>query len=234
MINFFKKERNDVGRMAKRSAFLDMKNLVKIIGRNNLKIVDGGANKGRTVRKFLEIFSESIIYVFEPLDIYQEKLSQIDKAKVFQYGLSNKQEKKIFYSNSQLSTSSFLIPKVIKKYHKNKVISQKESLIDCVSLDYLFENKKIEKIDILKLDLQGYELKALQGADRLLRNISIVYLEISFVELYEGQGLFCDISRYLTEKGFRLYNFYDLFTHDDGQLTSGDAIFINKSIYDTK
>jgi hypothetical protein len=55
---------------------------------------------------------------------------------------------------------------------------------------------------LLKIDVQGFELEVLQGATDLLPHIDAVYVEASYVELYEGQALHEDIERYLAEAVF--------------------------------
>jgi len=87
------------------------------------------------------------------------------------------------------------------------------------------------EIDILKLDLQGFELDALKGADKILKNTKLVFTEIEFTELYNDAPLFSHIDLFLRPHGFRLLNFYSLWTHPDGQLTSGDAIYLNTKYF---
>jgi len=86
-------------------------------------------------------------------------------------------------------------------------------------------------IDIFKLDIQGYELEALRGANHLLKEIPLVFTEVEFIPLYQNQPLFSDLEQFLRSCGFRLYNLYELWTHPDGQLTAGDALFINHRFY---
>src|SRR6202000_2895078 len=69
-----------------------------------------------------------------------------------------------------------LIPKGIKQ-------------IQTLRLDTFCEQQNISKIAILKLDTQGFELHVLRGAERLLSSkaIKLIYLEIHFIPLYQGQ-----------------------------------------------
>lgn len=87
------------------------------------------------------------------------------------------------------------------------------------------------EIDLLKLDLQGYELEALKGCGRLLERIKIITIEIEFVALYDGQPLFGDIDVFLRAHEFRMLNLYELYTQPDGQLTAGDAVYLNSKYY---
>jgi FkbM family methyltransferase len=58
--------------------------------------------------------------------------------------------------------------------------------------------------DFLKLDVQGGELDALRGADRLLERTVVVHTEVEFSYVYKNQPLFADVDVYLRSKGFEL------------------------------
>ena len=78
------------------------------------------------------------------------------------------------------------------------------------------------------MDIQGGELLALKGAERLLSSSSVdlIYTEVEFVQLYEGQPEIYDLTKYLANFGFVLYGLYDLHAGKNGRLSWGDAIFL--------
>ena len=57
--------------------------------------------------------------------------------------------------------------------------------------------------DVIKLDIQGFELEALKGMGALLRHVKYILCEVSFKKLYHNQALFLDIANYL--ESFNLY-----------------------------
>lgn len=59
-------------------------------------------------------------------------------------------------------------------------------------------------IDLLKLDIQGFELAALQNARSVLQRTQVVHCEVSFVEIYRGQALFSEVEQHLRAAGFEL------------------------------
>lgn len=93
-------------------------------------------------------------------------------------------------------------------------------------------------LDVLKLDVQGAELDVLQGAEaRLDGQLLAVIAEASFVELYEGQGMFADLDRHLRGHGFQLFDIcYRRWSRKRlgaayagmrvGQMTYGDVLYL--------
>ena len=77
---------------------------------------------------------------------------------------------------------------------------------------------------LLKIDVQGFELEVLKGATGLLPNLDAVYVEASYVELYEGQALHEEIERYLTDAGFILDGRYNTHLHQD-EPVQADLLF---------
>lgn len=82
-----------------------------------------------------------------------------------------------------------------------------------------------ERIDLLKIDVQGAELLALKGAVDTLKRINMIWTEISFRPIYDGSALFPDIHTFLTEAGFILLWLSQGFRGENGELLQGDALF---------
>jgi len=57
---------------------------------------------------------------------------------------------------------------------------------------------------LLKLDVQGFELEVLRGADATLEHVVAIDAELSFVPLYEGAPTVDEVVAYLDERGFGL------------------------------
>ena len=111
--------------------------------------------------------------------------------------------------------------------------------VDVVPLDELVQTKHLAPPDFVSIDAQGAELSILQGASRALdENVLGIVLETEFSELYEGQGLFADISQFLRGKGFRFCDLYSATRFNvypfapelmgKGFLTFGESLFLRE------
>jgi FkbM family methyltransferase len=81
----------------------------------------------------------------------------------------------------------------------------------------------------LKLDVQGYELAVLRGAEKTLNRVEVVETELSLVELYEEQALFGQVFDYLTARGFGAWFFEPVFRDpSSGELLQVDGIFARR------
>ncbi len=85
---------------------------------------------------------------------------------------------------------------------------EKEEVLDTVRLDDVAE---IERADMLKIDVQGGELKVFQGAQRILEEeLLLIQSEVLFQPMYVGQPLFSDLDVHLRKAGFYLMRFIDI------------------------
>ena len=80
--------------------------------------------------------------------------------------------------------------------YAEKAKNQKEK-VAVVSIDDFLIEHKIEKIDILKIDVQGYEKKVLKGSKKSLCKINCIIVEISFYDFYEHNSSLYEIEKML-------------------------------------
>lgn len=83
----------------------------------------------------------------------------------------------------------------------------------------------IAAIDLLKLDVQGYELEVLRGGEDVLPMTSWIYAEAQFQELYARGPLFAELAEFLHARGFDLMRMTSFRFDDDGKLMECDMLF---------
>lgn len=84
---------------------------------------------------------------------------------------------------------------------------------------------ELARIDALKVDVQGAELDVLRGAERSLESARVIETEVEFQELYEGQPLFCDVDRFLRERGFGLWRLREIHHCGLARAGRGEPVF---------
>jgi len=86
---------------------------------------------------------------------------------------------------------------------------------------------------LLKIDTQGYESQAIRGAERLMVDIAAVQLELSMVNLYEGQDLFDDLRRMMADYGLDLFSIEPGIADEQGRMLQCDGLFIREALLPT-
>jgi FkbM family methyltransferase len=215
------------GVMAVRDKLADARSLLR--GKDGPTIIDGGAAGGATIRRMREVFPLAVIHAFEVLPARLEQLHRKydadPRVHIHPVALGDAAGDLTFNVTANRDSSSALKPGEVSIARHGDAVAVTQTLtVRQVRLDDAIGADVA--VDLLKLDLQGYELHALRGGEALLRRTTLVLCEVEFVPLYDGQPLFGDIAAHLRQRGFRLHNLYDLWTLENGQLTSGEALFV--------
>lgn len=77
---------------------------------------------------------------------------------------------------------------------------------------------------LLKIDVQGYELQVLRGAAATLATCAFVYAECSEIQLYDGQALRADVETFLREHAFEVRGRHNAY-YAGGKLIQADYLF---------
>ena len=202
-------------------------------------IVDAGAAIGKTAQTYHRYFPQATIIAFEPFPSAFAQLQHTaretcgDRVTCEPFALSDVPGEAVLHTNAQPDTNSLLPPAAdgAKWWRNGRVDAQQEVRVQITSLDVYAQSHHLSHIDILKMDIQGGELKALRGAEALLarQGIGMIYTEVLFTTLYEGQGGFGSIVQYLEERGYRLFDLFDKRYAPDGSLKWADALFVSKA-----
>jgi FkbM family methyltransferase len=96
--------------------------------------------------------------------------------------------------------------------------------------DLLAEHVTREDRTLLKLDLEGHELTALQGARQLLDVVEVLLTELQFFDINDyGLPVFADMVEFLRSRGFEPYDFACLLQRpQDLRLGMGDVVFVRR------
>ena len=196
-------------------------------------VVDIGANVGQFSLEARRLFPEASIYAFEPLRRCFEQLVHVmhhDRNFVgFNYGLGDDNfETEIFRSHFTPASSLRRHTLSLIKNFPYSTPDQVER-IQIRTLDDVAKNLRFQKNILVKIDVQGYEDKVLNGGRKMMSEIKLVIVETSFEPLYSGQPLFQQIYDRLTGAGFRYEGCIDrLLSPLNGRVPQEDSIFLRE------
>lgn len=130
-------------------------------------------------------------------------------------------------------------PQVSSHYSPNRSFldlfpaSPRFDVVSTASLEAMkLDNLGLESPDFIKIDIQGGELSALKGGQRLLEDALGLELEVEFLPLYVEQPLFGEICSFLSKSGFEFIDFVNLCRWERGahngfgQCVFGDGLFL--------
>lgn len=202
--------------------------LARLVDAASPVIVDGGANKGRITARFLELFPRCRIEAFEPIPELARKLAKRyagdPRVAVHASALGPDNGRAKITILSRRTLSSMLAPTGIHEKYAGQDIRQTARVsVPVVRLDEALPGGA----DIVKLDLQGFELAALRGASGILSRVRAIVAETAFYPLYDGQPLFPELRDFLAGHGFVFEGLYDPCRDARDRPVSGDALFLS-------
>ena len=201
---------------------------LKIRGLNCKQILDVGANRADWSRMAKEIFPEASFYLIEP-QIEMEKylkafVNEFSNSVYFLNGVGARKESLIFTIRDNLAGSSFF-PDDNEKLLKNR----RQRKIEVIKIDDLIDSNKMKIPELIKLDIQGYELEALKGAIKTFGHTEVYILEVSLFSFGLGMPIISDVMNFMLNHGYVIYDFPGFLKRPlDGALAQCDICFVKK------
>lgn len=198
-------------------------------------VLDVGANEGQYGKLLRRGGYTRRILSFEPLQAAHKKLTlaaELDSSWAVASRMAiGALDGEIKINVSGNSTSSSILG--MRNTHtqaapQSRYINSETVLIrrmDSINHTFMDDAKNI----FLKIDTQGYEAKVLDGADSLLGRVKGIQIELSLVELYEGQSLYVELIQRLLDRGFNLWGVFPGFVDPaNGRLMQFDGLFFRE------
>jgi FkbM family methyltransferase len=208
-------------------------------------VLDVGSCEGEDAIRYATLFPSAAVYAFEPLPknvrLVEENLARHPhpNIRVVPLALSDSTgTARFFVSSGQPdgvaptdwdygNKSSSLLPPARHLDVHPWVRFDEQIEVSTETLETFCRGQGITEIDVVHLDVQGAELAVLRGAGPLLDRVSVVWMEVEAIPLYDGQPLKADVERFMTDHGFRRIV-------DTVDAVAGDQLYVNTRIFPTR
>lgn len=198
-------------------------------------VFDVGANVGEFTECVLAFQPWAIVHAFEPISevfaVLQRKFKDYSGIYCKQFAFGSESGQQPINVSSYAQASSFL--------ENGRVLNDRVYGIDFTPVKTETVRVKtaagyaracgVDRIKLLKLDVQGYELEVLKGAEPILDRMEFIYTEAQFQELYKKGPMFDEVYEFLNKRGFELARMTSFRADDDGRLMECDMIFRNRA-----
>ncbi len=202
-------------------------------------VLDVGANKGQFARHALRLFPDAKVYCFEPLpSVFAELQSWVAAER-----LSNVLPLHVALGSSDDTTDMFLhvehdpSSSLLRTTGRARDLyaqttKQTQISVEVRKLDSLVGDGtvRLSANNLIKIDVQGYELEVLRGAETTLESIQATLVEIGVQFLYEGQGSFLAVAEVLARAGLRYVGNATQVCDPQGRVVYVDAAFVRDTL----
>lgn len=196
-------------------------------------IIDVGANLSNWSRMAKKIYPDASFCLIEPQIEMKEELekfcTEFKDSIYILAGAGSKKEILTLTIWEDLAGSSFIpLPDNALKQ------SGKQREIEIITINELIETGKIKIPQLIKLDVQGFELEALKGAAKTFGITDVYILEVSFLNFHDTPGIpvFYDVVKFMHDRDYVVYDFPGFLRRPyDGALGQCDICFVKKDSF---
>lgn len=177
----------------------------ELITSENPVLFDVGGHVGEYSKLFLRRFPKGNSVLFEPSAAHMEiaRKALPDRVKFFNVALSEREGSATLYKDRQISGLASLTKRNLEFRDLRLDIAETVTLR---TLDSVVEEIEVDRIDLLKIDVEGHELDVLKGAEKTLaaQRIGMVQFEFGGCNL-DTRTTMADFFRFFQARGYVLH-----------------------------
>ncbi len=198
-------------------------------------VIDGGANQGQWASEILKLSPDLRLISFEPtpsaFEILKQNSLRSASWEVVNAALGNYDGVIEMNLASNEGQSSSILEPSSHLIHYPQVKFGRITNVPIVRLD-TYPLNYTQSIYI-KLDLQGAEGIALEGAEHILKDVIAIELEVAIDHAYKGQMDFAETVATLHKLGFSVFSVSDPIRDRNGFTMFVDGIFVRKDLLES-
>lgn len=148
-------------------------------------VLDVGANCGDySVEVLQHLHCDLKLFCFEPAaEVFhslQKRMSPFQNVLCLPFGFSDIEESTTLYSWGNSSPMSSLYDRFQLTHSNGDGMGKKEEIINLKTIDAFCAEKRLDRVLLLKLDVEGHEIKVLEGAKRLIQAGAVDFIQFEF------------------------------------------------------
>ena len=183
--------------------------------------VDAGAYRGDWTQEFWNVYPGVPVLLVEPQPTPQSLLRHLvtttPGSEVISVALSDRH-----------GTASFVLEESNSGLRSNHTTDGLCVDVPCITLAEALATRSHFVPNLLKLDLQGHELQAMQGAGCVLQQFEVIITEFSVIPIGNVPA-FAEVNRFLELQGYQLYDVLPQYDRPlDGALWQLDVFYVRR------
>lgn len=188
-------------------------------------IIDAGANIGSVSKDLNYWFPEADIFAFEPVkntfNLLVNNTNKIRKIHPKQLALGAKDEKMELLLNSENTINSLKINDLISHVGTEE--------IQIIRLDDFIKQTGLGTVDVLKIDVEGFEFEVLEGCGKL--DVNCILLEVGY-EREPTKVHFSDVENFMEARDYQLCGIYEIMRNldDKKKISYSNNLYIKKHL----
>lgn len=198
-------------------------------------IIDIGAANGTWAKTARYLFPKAKLFIFEPIPDSFKNIEGVfnndENSFLFNFALDNKNRMTDFHLNDFSYSSSIL--EMTEKQKSDFPFTKSEKIIEIESkrLDS-FSDLGLSGNVFVKIDVQGLELRVLEGFGELIEKIDVILMEVNFEKYYLGQPNYSEIFSFMYKNNFEKFIQLNKYSLSEGDIRYCDILFYKKRIFE--
>ena len=197
-------------------------------------VIDVGANEGQWIGSLLDLLTIPEVWIFEPnpaaMAACRQRVGNRSGVRYFDAAVGEAAGQIELHITGSSDHASVLQPRaefIGKHYSADAADVARTIQVPLCTLDSIVPES--QSIDLLKIDVQGFERAVLAGAQRVLVNTRAVLIEANLQSHYVGDELFPALWNQLAAAGFSLWSLSPPYLGAGGQALWADAVFVRNA-----
>lgn len=182
-------------------------------------IVEVGSMDGKDSLFFKKTFPNAEVYAIEGLPENYEIIKKIKCINSIQSVISSQDGNIKFYKKDINGLHGI--------YDRGSIYGTQVIDMPCFTLKRILKENGINKIDVMKIDVEGATFDVLKGMGDIISEVGIMHIETESYPFFKGQKLHKDVVSLLYSKGFELVKRSQVKINENG--FQYDSVWISKS-----